>query len=161
MKKCDLGYYMAMRRLSIPSLFPAWQWLSRYNGPKFRSDLLAALIVIAMLVPQGMAYAMVAGLPPVMGLYASILPMIIYAMVGGSPTLSIGPVAIISMMVFGTLAPLYELGSPVYVEAACLLALLTGFISLLLGIFRFGFLIQLISHPVIKVLLLLQLCLLP
>lgn len=150
MKKCDLGYYMAMRRLSIPSLFPAWQWLSRYNGPKFRSDLLAALIVIAMLVPQGMAYAMVAGLPPVMGLYASILPMIIYAMVGGSPTLSIGPVAIISMMVFGTLAPLYELGSPVYVEAACLLALLTGFISLLLGIFRFGFLIQLISHPVIK-----------
>ena len=57
-----------------------------------------------MLVPQGMAYAMVAGLPPVMGLYASILPMIIYAMVGGSPTLSIGPVAIISMMVFGTLA---------------------------------------------------------
>ena len=65
------------------------------------------------------------------------------------------------MMVFGTLAPLYEVGSPVYVEAACLLALLTGFISLLLGIFRFGFLIQLISHPVIKVLLLLQLCLLP
>ena len=78
------------------TLLPAWQWLRKYNQAKFKSDLLSALIVIAMLVPQGMAYAMLAGLPPIMGLYASILPMIIYAMVGGSPTLSIGPVAIIS-----------------------------------------------------------------
>ncbi|KAF1026328.1 MAG: putative sulfate transporter [Acinetobacter bereziniae] len=112
--------------------------------------MLAALIVIAMLVPQGMAYAMVAGLPPVTGLYASILPMIVYAIVGGSPTLSIGPVALISMMTFATLEPLYEVGSPVYIQAACLLAILVGILSTLLGIFRFGFLIRLISHPVIK-----------
>ncbi|MDV2468397.1 SulP family inorganic anion transporter [Acinetobacter chinensis] len=135
-------------RLSI--VLPAWQWLRHYSPLKFRADMLSALIVIAMLVPQGMAYAILAGLPPITGLYASILPMIIYAFIGGSPTLSIGPVAIISMMVFATLSPLYEPGSPVYIEAACLLALLVGGISFLLGVFRFGFLIQLISHPVIK-----------
>lgn len=129
---------------------PAWQWLKNYNTVTLKSDLLASLIVIAMLVPQGMAYAMLAGLPPVMGLYASVLPMIIYAFFGSSPTLSIGPVAIISMMTFATLNPLFEVGSPVYIQAACLLALMAGVISLLLGILRFGFLIQLISHPVIK-----------
>ncbi|WP_180137929.1 SulP family inorganic anion transporter [Acinetobacter sp. YH12043] len=129
---------------------PAWSWLSQYSPVKLKSDVLAALIVVAMLVPQGMAYAMLAGLPPIMGLYASILPMIIYALLGGSTTLSIGPVAIISMMTFATLNPLFEVGSPVYIEAATLLALMVGIISLLLGVFRFGFLIQLISHPVIQ-----------
>lgn len=129
---------------------PAWHWLKHYNTVTLKSDLLASLIVIAMLVPQGMAYAMLAGLPPVMGLYASVLPMIIYAFFGSSPTLSIGPVAIISMMTFATLNPLFEVGSPVYIQAACLLALMVGVISLLLGMLRFGFLIQLISHPVIK-----------
>lgn len=129
---------------------PAWAFLSHYTPVKFKSDVLAALIVVAMLVPQGMAYAMLAGLPPIMGLYASILPMIIYALLGGSSTLSIGPVAIISMMTFATLNPLFEVGSPVYIEAATLLALMVGIISLLLGLFRFGFLIQLISHPVIQ-----------
>lgn len=118
---------------------PAWSWLSQYNPVKLKSDVLAALIVVAMLVPQGMAYAMLAGLPPIMGLYASILPMIIYALLGGSTTLSIGPVAIISMMTFATLNPLFEVGSPVYIEAATLLALMVGIISLLLGVFRFGF----------------------
>lgn len=129
---------------------PAWAWLSHYTPVKFKSDVLAALIVVAMLVPQGMTYAMLAGLPPIMGLYASVLPMIIYALLGGSSTLSIGPVAIISMMTFATLNPLFEVGSPVYIEAATLLALMVGIISLLLGLFRFGFMIQLISHPVIQ-----------
>ncbi|MFC6052513.1 sodium-independent anion transporter [Acinetobacter sp. Ac_877] len=135
---------------SLLKKIPAWLWLHHYNQNAFKSDLLSSLIVIAMLVPQGMAYAMLAGLPPVMGLYASIVPMIIYALVGSSPTLSIGPVAIISMMTFATLNPLFEVGSPVYIQAACLLALMVGVISLLLGMMRFGFLIQLISHPVIK-----------
>lgn len=141
---------MPIPKIQLSKILPAWLWLQDYNGAKFRADLLAALIVIAMLVPQGMAYAMVAGLPPVTGLYASILPMIVYALIGGSPTLSIGPVALISMMTFATLEPLYEVGSPVYIQAACLLALLVGILSTLLGIFRFGFLIRLISHPVIK-----------
>lgn len=141
---------MAFLKFSLLKKIPAWQWAQNYNSDAFKSDLLASLIVIAMLVPQGMAYAMLAGLPPVMGLYASILPMIIYALVGSSPTLSIGPVAIISMMTFATLNAFFEVGSPIYIQAACLLALMVGLISLLLGLFRFGFLIQLVSHPVIK-----------
>ena len=141
---------MSNRSPNLTRWFPAWQWLQDYNSSKFRSDLLSALIVIAMLVPQGMAYAMVAGLPPNTGLYASIIPMIIYAFIGGSSTLSIGPVALISMMTFATLNPMFEVGSPVYIQAACLLALLVGIISFILGVLRFGFLIRLISHPVIK-----------
>ena len=131
-------------------IFPALKWLKTYHPTHFKADVVAALIVLAMLVPQGMAYAMLAGLPPVMGIYASILPMIIYAFTGSSTTLSIGPVAIISMMVFSALQPLFAVGSTAYIEAACLLAIMVGIISLILGLFRFGFLIQLISHPVIK-----------
>ncbi|MEF9955968.1 MAG: sulfate permease [Acinetobacter sp.] len=133
----------------ISRLFPAKDWLSHYQFATFKSDLVAALIVLAMLVPQGMAYAMLAGLPPIMGIYASILPMIVYAFTGSSSTLSIGPVAIISMMVYSALNPLFPVGSIAYIEAACLLAILVGIISLILGLFRFGFLIQLISQPVI------------
>lgn len=132
------------------SIFPALKWLKTYHPTHFKADVVAALIVLAMLVPQGMAYAMLAGLPPVMGIYASILPMIIYAFTGSSTTLSIGPVAIISMMVFSALHPLFAIGSTVYIEAACLLTVMVGIISLILGLFRFGFLIQLISHPVIQ-----------
>ncbi|WP_151717037.1 SulP family inorganic anion transporter [Acinetobacter sp. TUM15071] len=141
---------MKLLPLNLAKLFPARKWLGHYQLSSFKSDLIAACIVLAMLVPQGMAYAMVAGLPPIMGIYASILPMIIYAFTGSSTTLSIGPVAIISMMVFAALNPLFAVGSTAYIEAACLLALLVGIISLLLGLFRFGFLIQLISHPVIQ-----------
>ena len=130
----------AVARIMLNTVLPAWKWLKSYNQPTFKEDLLAAAIVVAMLVPQGMAYAMIAGLPPMMGLYASILPMIVYAWFGGSPTLSIGPVALISMMTFATLEPLYEVGSPVYIQAACLLAVLVGVISFLLGLCRFGFL---------------------
>lgn len=141
---------MSKSTRSIQDFFPALQWLKEYSPQTFKADLLSSLIVIAMLVPQGMAYAMLAGMPPVTGLYASILPMIIYAMIGSSSTLSIGPVAIISMMTFATLNPLFEAGSGAYIQAAWLLALMVGIISFLLGVFRFGFLIQLISHPVIK-----------
>lgn len=80
---------MSKSASNIARQFPAWRWLQDYSSSKFKSDLLSALIVIAMLVPQGMAYAMVAGLPPITGLYASIIPMIIYALIGGSSTLSI------------------------------------------------------------------------
>jgi sulfate permease, SulP family len=141
---------MKLFNRNVSRLFPARKWLSEYQLSNFKSDLIAALIVLAMLVPQGMAYAMLAGLPPIMGIYASILPMIIYAFTGSSTTLSIGPVAIISMMVFAALNPLFPVGSTAYIEAACLLALLVGIISMVLGLLRFGFLIQLISHPVIQ-----------
>lgn len=141
---------MKLFNQNVSRLFPARKWLCEYQLSSFKSDLIAALIVLAMLVPQGMAYAMLAGLPPIMGIYASILPMIVYAFTGTSTTLSIGPVAIISMMVFAALNPLFPVGSTAYIEAACLLALLVGIISMILGLLRFGFLIQLISHPVIQ-----------
>ncbi|WP_096911190.1 SulP family inorganic anion transporter [Acinetobacter colistiniresistens] len=141
---------MKLFNLGLSKLFPARKWLSSYRFSSFKSDLIAAAIVLAMLVPQGMAYAMLAGLPPAMGIYASILPMIVYAFTGSSTTLSIGPVAIISMMVFAALDPLFSAGSTAYIEVAYLLALLIGVISLVLGLLRFGFLIQLISHPVIQ-----------
>ncbi|TCB66308.1 SulP family inorganic anion transporter [Acinetobacter sp. ANC 4178] len=140
---------MSNSKKSYSKYFPASTWLTDYNFSNFKSDLLSSVIVIAMLVPQGMAYAMLAGLPPITGLYASMLPMIVYAFFGSSPTLSIGPVAIISMMTFATLTPFFEVGSEAYIQAACLLAMMVGIISFLLGIFKFGFLIQLISHPVI------------
>lgn len=140
---------MSNSKKSYLKYFPASTWLADYNFSNFKSDLLSSVIVIAMLVPQGMAYAMLAGLPPITGLYASMLPMIVYACFGSSPTLSIGPVAIISMMTFATLTPFFEVGSEAYIQAACLLAMMVGIISFLLGIFKFGFLIQLISHPVI------------
>lgn len=141
---------MLKKKLNLVDFFPAWRWLKHYRQDAFQADLFSSFIVIAMLVPQGMAYSMLAGLPPVMGLYASVIPMIIYAFIGSSPTLSIGPVAIISMMTFATLNSFFEIGSEAYIQAACLLSLMVGIISLVLGILRFGFLIQLISHPVIK-----------
>ena len=131
-------------------IFPFLGWMKSYNRAYAQSDLIAALIVTALLIPQGMAYAMLAGLPPVMGLYASILPMIVYAIFGGSPTLAIGPVAIISMMTFATLEPIFTPGTQVYVQGAWLLSLMSGAMLFVFGIFRFGFIIHLISHPVIK-----------
>lgn len=135
--------------MRIPARFPFMQWLNHYNKQDLKSDVIASFIVVALIIPQAMAYALVAGLPPIVGLYASILPIILYAFLGGSSTLSIGPVAILAMMTFAFLSPIFTVGSAEYLQAACLLALLTGIISFLLGIFRFGFLIRLISRPVI------------
>lgn len=131
------------------SKLPLFQWLKHYQMADLKADLIASMIVVALLIPQAMAYALVAGLPPIMGLYASILPLILYAIFGGSRTLAIGPVAILAMMTFAFLNPIFPVGSTEYLQAACLLALLTGAISVLLGVLRFGFLIQLISRPVI------------
>ena len=136
--------------ISWTSIFPCLGWLRTYNKDTAQADFIAAAIVTAMLIPQGMAYAMLAGLPPIMGLYASILPMLIYAIFGGSPTLAIGPVAIISMMTATALEPIFTAGTQVYIQAAWLLSLMSGGILLALGLLRFGFIIHLISHPVIK-----------
>lgn len=124
-------------------------WLANYNKATLKDDLIASGIVVSLLIPQAMAYALVAGLPPMYGLYASMFPIMLYALLGGSSTLSIGPVAILAMMTFAFLSPIYPVGSIEYLHSACLLAVLTGIISFFLGVFRFGFLIQLISRPVI------------
>ncbi len=125
-------------------------WLARYRAAWLAQDAVAGAIVTIMLVPQSMAYAIVAGLPPQYGMYASILPLIAYALFGTSMTLAVGPVAVTSLMTAAALTPLAASGSEAYAQGAALLALLAGAISLLFGVLRFGFLAKLLSNPVIS-----------
>jgi len=125
-------------------------WLRHYQRRDLPGDLLAGLIVAIMLVPQGMAYALLAGLPPQVGLYASILPLIIYGLLGSSRTLAVGPVAIVSLLVAAGLTPLAEPGSAHYLQLALILALLAGLIQLAMGLARLGFLSNFLSHPVLS-----------
>lgn len=112
-------------------------------------DVLAGFIVAVMLVPQGMAYALLAGLPPQVGLYASILPLIIYGLLGSSRALAVGPVAIMSLLVGTGIAPLAEAGSAAYLQLALVLALLVGVIQVVMGLVRLGFMVNFLSHPVL------------
>ena len=113
-------------------------------------DLPAGLTVGVMLIPQGMAYAMIAGLPVVYGLYAALVPQVVYAVMGTSRQLAVGPSAMDSLLVAAGLGTVAVAGSDRYIELALLLALMTGGIQLLLGSFRLGFLAHFISKPVIS-----------
>lgn len=133
----------------IKRLFPVLTWARTYSTRQLSEDSLAAVIVMVMLVPQSLAYAMLAGLPPEMGLYASILPLVAYTVFGSSKTLSVGPVAVISLMTAAAIAGL-GLNDPAQIVAAAMtLALLSGLILLLMGVLRLGFLANFLSHPVI------------
>jgi SulP family sulfate permease len=125
-------------------------WLAHYRWPLLPHDLLAGVIVAIMLVPQSMAYALVAGLPPQYGMYASILPLLAYAALGSSMTLAVGPVAVTSLMTAAALAPLLAPGSAEYAAAAAVLALMSGGMLLVFGVLRFGFLAKLLSSPIIS-----------
>ena len=129
---------------------PFLDWLFHYRRRDLAGDCTAGIIVAIMLAPQGMAYAMLAGLPPEAGLYSSILPLIVYALLGTSRTLSVGPMAVISLMVASGLAPLATPGSAVYMQWALALALLVGMIKIVMGVLRFGFLADLLSHAVVS-----------
>lgn len=129
---------------------PSWHWLSSYSQNDIVGDLLAGFIVAVMLVPQGMAYALLAGLPPEVGLYASILPLVIYGLLGSSRTLAVGPVAIVSLLVATGISPLAEQGSAAYLQLAITLALLVGLIQMGMGLVRLGFLVNFLSHPVLS-----------
>ena len=124
-------------------------WAPRYRGGFFVEDGVAALIVTAMLVPQALAYALLAGLPAQTGLYASIAPLVAYAIFGTSRNLAVGPVAVVSLMTAAALGGLAPAGSDQYVAAALVLALLSGIFLLVLGALRLGFLANFLSHPVI------------
>lgn len=126
------------------------RWLLEYRRDQLAGDLVAAVIVTLLLVPQGLAYAALAGLPPQLGLYASLLPMVAYAAFGSSMVLSVGPVAVASLMTASALAPLAEPGSPEYIAGAVLLAFLSGGMLLAFGLLRLGNLARLLSHPVIS-----------
>ena len=128
---------------------PLLDWGRRYNRESFASDGLAAVIVTVMLIPQSLAYAMLAGLPAEMGLYASMLPLIAYGLFGTSTTLSVGPVAVVSLMTATAVSQVAEAGSLAYIDAAILLALMSGAMLLLFGLLRMGFLASFLSHPVI------------
>ena len=142
----------AVRVLNSPKLasrFPPSQWLVGYNKNTISSDLIAALIVTTMLIPQSLAYAMLAGLPPQIGLYACMLPLIAYALFGTSRTLAVGPVAIVSLLSASAVGAIAQQGSADYLTAAILLAFISGLFLLMLGIFKLGFLANFLSHPVI------------
>ncbi|RLQ22959.1 sulfate permease [Seongchinamella sediminis] len=127
-----------------------WQWLREYRRETFASDLLAGVIVTIMLIPQSLAYALLAGLPAEMGLYASILPLLAYALLGSSRTLSVGPVAVVSLMTAMAVGKIAETGSVEYASAAIALAALSGLMLLALGFLCFGFLANFLSHPVVS-----------
>ncbi len=129
---------------------PFLDWLVHYRRADLVGDLMAGIIVAIMLVPQGMAYALLAGLPPQVGLYASILPLLIYGLLGTSRTLAVGPVAIVSLLTASGISPLAETGSPLYLQLALVLALLVGLIQAGMGLVRLGFLVNFLSHPVIS-----------
>lgn len=134
---------------------PFLDWLVHYRRQDLVGDILAGIIVTIMLVPQAMAYALLAGLPPEIGLYSSILPLIIYGLLGTSRTLAVGPVAIVSLLVATGISalPTADPGTAAYmteyISLALTLALLVGIIQLLMGVINLGFLVNFLSHPVI------------
>lgn len=136
--------------MRLSRYLPILDWGRRYKGETLASDLTAAVIVTIMLIPQSLAYALLAGLPPEAGLYASIAPLIAYAIFGTSRALAVGPVAVVSLMTAAAVGQIADTGTIGYATAAVTLAFLSGVILLLMGVFRLGFLANFLSHPVIS-----------
>jgi SulP family sulfate permease len=136
--------------MNIKSVFPILDWLPNYNKAWLKGDINAGLTVGVMLIPQGIAYAMIAGLPPIYGLYTALIPQIIYAIFGTCRQLSVGPVAMDSLIVASGVAVLADIGTDNFIEFAILLAFMVGVLQLLFGVFRLGFLVNFLSKPVIS-----------
>ena len=136
--------------MNVKNFIPMLDWVKNYRGTEFKGDLSAGLTVGVMLIPQGMAYAMIAGLPPIYGLYASTIPLILYAIFGTSRQLAVGPVAMVSLLTAAGIGAMAEGGTETYIALAIALALMVGVIQFLLGVFRLGFLVNFLSHPVIS-----------
>jgi SulP family sulfate permease len=138
-----------MKTTQLAKYLPILNWGRAYDRDTLTNDLIAAVIVTIMLIPQSLAYALLAGLPPEMGLYASMLPIILYAVFGTSRALAVGPVAVVSLLTVTAVSRIAVPGSSEYIAAAITLAFLSGLILLALGLFRLGFLANFLSHPVI------------
>ncbi|MCB9763200.1 MAG: solute carrier family 26 protein [Alphaproteobacteria bacterium] len=134
----------------LATALPALRWMRGYDRKNLPGDVTAGITTAVMLIPQAMAYAMLAGLPPIVGLYASTVPLAIYALLGSSRQLAVGPVAMVSLMVASGSAALSEAGHGDPVTLALVLAGLVGVLQLGMGIARLGFLVNLLSHPVIS-----------
>src|SRR6056297_1967974 len=128
---------------------PVLDWGRTYNRSAFSNDMIAAVIVTIMLIPQSLAYALLAGLPPEAGIYASIAPIVLYAIFGTSRALAVGPVAVVSLLTASAIGQVAEQGTAGYAVAALTLAFLSGGFLVLMGVFRLGFLANFLSHPVI------------
>lgn len=139
-----------MKAARIARYVPVLEWGRSYGRATLTSDLVAAAIVTIMLIPQSLAYAMLAGLPPEVGLYASILPIIAYALFGTSRSLAVGPVAVVSLMTLTAAGSIAPPGSAYFIAAALILALLSGLFLIAMGVLRLGFLANLLSHPVVS-----------
>ncbi len=135
---------------SASRILPILRWGARYDRQTFAADGLAAVIVTVMLIPQSLAYALLAGLPPVVGLYASILPLVLYAIFGTSRTLSVGPVAVVSLLTAAAVSKVAAPGTAEAVAAAIVLAFMSGAMLVAMGLLRLGFVANLLSHPVVS-----------
>ncbi len=131
-------------------IFPFLMWLQGYHPATLKNDAIAGLTVAAVLIPQSMAYAILAGLPPVYGLYASVVAPMLGAMWGSLRQMATGPIAIMSLLVLTTLSNMAEPGSPHYIDLAFLLALMVGVLYLAIGLFKFGEIMSFISHSAVK-----------
>lgn len=140
---------MHIRNSALRRYFPVLDWGRTYDRQDLNGDLLAAVIVTIMLIPQSLAYALLAGLPPEVGLYASIAPIILYAIFGTSRALAVGPVAVVSLMTAAAIGRIAEPGTSEYILAALTLAFLSGVMLVAMGLFRLGFVANFLSHPVI------------
>ena len=135
--------------MNIKKIIPILEWLPNYEKSLFRHDLIAGITVGIILIPQGIAYAIIAGLPPIYGLYCALVPQIIYAIFGSARQVAIGPVATDSLIVATGVSTLALAGSESYISIAILLALMVGTIQFILGIFNLGFIVNFLSRPVI------------
>ena len=138
------------KAFSLARYVPALGWIRTYNAETATNDLIAAVIVTIMLIPQSLAYALLAGLPPEAGLYASIVPIILYSIFGTSRSLAVGPVAVVSLMTAAAIANVTATIEVGYATAALTLAGLSGIILVAMGLLRLGFVANFLSHPVIS-----------
>ena len=136
--------------IKIKELIPILEWLPNYNSSRLKGDFIAGITVSIILIPQGIAYALIAGLPPIYGLYCALVPQLVYAIFGSSRQVAIGPVAMDSLIVATGVSTLALAGSDSYIAIAILLAFMVGSIQFLLGVFRLGFIVNFLSKPVIS-----------
>lgn len=135
--------------MSFQKYIPILNWLPKYRKDQFEGDLIAGITVATVLIPQGIAYALIAGLPPIYGLYSALIPQVVYAIFGSSRHVAIGPVATDSLIVAASISTIALMGSESYIAIAIFLAFLVGCIQFLMGVFRLGFIVNFLSKPVI------------